>query len=104
MKTPQLETERLLIKPLSEEHIDDWFEMDSDPEVHTYISQSPVQSKDEIREALKFISQQYKENVIARWAVVDKISGGYHLCHNRSSKSKLATCFEEIRISTYRKF
>ncbi|MET3731283.1 GNAT family N-acetyltransferase [Moheibacter stercoris] len=75
MKTPQLETERLLIKPLSEEHIDDWFEMDSDPEVHTYISQSPVQSKDEIREALKFISQQYKDNGVGRWAVVDKNSG-----------------------------
>ena len=75
MKNIRIETPRLIIRPLSEEDLDDWFEMDSDPEVRKYIDQSPNQSKEEIAEVLKMIQQQYKENGIGRWAVLDKESG-----------------------------
>lgn len=75
MTNIRLETPRLIIRPLSEEDIDDWFEMDSDPEVRKYIDQSPNQSKEEIAEVLKMIQQQYVDNGIGRWAVLDKESG-----------------------------
>jgi ribosomal-protein-alanine N-acetyltransferase len=75
MTNIRLETPRLIIRPLSEEYLDDWFEMDSDPEVRKYIDQSPNQSKEEIREVLKMIQQQYLDNGIGRWAVLDKETG-----------------------------
>lgn len=70
-----LETPRLIIRKIELTDVDDMFEMDSDPEVHKYILQSPVQTKDEIVEVIQMLQQQYTENGIARWAVVDKVSG-----------------------------
>lgn len=70
-----LETQRLIIREIEMTDVDDFFEMDSDPEVHKYILQTPVTSKDEIIEVIKMLRQQYKDNGIARWAVVDKVSG-----------------------------
>ena len=67
-----LETERLYIRPIEITDVDDMFEMDSDPAVHTYIDQSPVKTKDEIREVIQMIRKQYEDFGIARWAVVDK--------------------------------
>lgn len=67
-----LETPRLIIREIELRDVDDMFEMDSDPEVHKYILQSPVKSKDEIVEVINMLLQQYKDNGIARWAVVDK--------------------------------
>ena len=48
--------------------------MDSDPEVHRYINNDPVSSIAQIRAVIKMLQQQYKDNGIARWAVVDKLS------------------------------
>ncbi len=69
-----LETPRLIIREIEMTDVDDMFEMDSDPEVHKYILQSPVQTKEEILGYIEMIRQQYKDNGIARWAVVDKES------------------------------
>lgn len=69
-----LETPRLIIREIELKDVDDMFEMDSDPEVHRYILQSPVQTKEEILGYIEMIRQQYKDNGIARWAVVDKES------------------------------
>lgn len=70
-----LETPRLIIREIELTDVDDFHEMDSDPEVHKYILQSPVQSKEEIVEVIKMLQKQYKDNGIARWAVTDKVSG-----------------------------
>jgi ribosomal-protein-alanine N-acetyltransferase len=48
--------------------------MDSDPEVHLYIENNPVKTIDETQKRLKCLKSQYKENGIARWAVVDKLT------------------------------
>lgn len=70
-----LETQRLLIREIELTDIDDMFEMDSDPEVHKYIDQKPVTSKEEMVKVIEMLQKQYAENDIARWAVVDKTSG-----------------------------
>ncbi|MBA5628172.1 GNAT family N-acetyltransferase [Moheibacter lacus] len=70
-----LETDRLIIREIELTDVDDFFELDADPEVHKYILQTPVKSKDEIVEIIKMIRQQYQDNGIARWAVTDKVSG-----------------------------
>lgn len=67
-----LETERLLIRELDYSDEQDLFEMDADPEVHLYIENNPVKTIDQITQVIEMLKKQYKENGIARWAVVDK--------------------------------
>lgn len=67
-----LETQRLYLRKIEACDIDDLFEMDSDPEVHRYIENDPVKSKDQIAEVVEMLHRQYRENGIARWAVIDK--------------------------------
>lgn len=69
-----IETERLILRELEYTDDQDLFEMDSDPEVHLYIENNPVKSIDEIRKVIEMLKIQYKENGIARWAVVDKLT------------------------------
>lgn len=71
---PHIETKRFILRELDDLDEADLFEMDSDPEVHVYIENNPVKSMDEIRHAIVFLKKQYKENGIARWAVVDKVT------------------------------
>lgn len=54
------------------EDTDPFFEMDSDPEVHRYLGTQPVKNKDQITDMIKYIRQQYIDNGIGRWAIVDK--------------------------------
>lgn len=69
-----LETERLLLREVEYTDENDLFEMDSDPEVHLYIENKPVHSIEQIQKAIGMLKNQYKENGIARWAVVDKLT------------------------------
>ncbi len=73
-----LETERLFLRELTMEDQEDLFELDSDPEVHRYLENNPVKSIDEILEVINMLQQQYLENGIARWAVVDKKNERVH--------------------------
>lgn len=70
----KLQTERLLIRELEEKDDLDLFEMDSDPDVHRFIENKPVQHIEEIRTVISRLKKQYQEFGIARWAVVDKYS------------------------------
>jgi RimJ/RimL family protein N-acetyltransferase len=66
------ETERLLLREIHPTDVEGFFELDSDPEVHRYLGNTPVQSKHQIVEAIQFIRQQYIDNGIGRWAVIDR--------------------------------
>lgn len=70
----EIETERLLLRELDYLDTDDLFEMDSDPEVHLFIENKPVQSIEEITKIIESLKVQYQENGIARWAVLDKLT------------------------------
>ncbi|MFM7661976.1 MAG: GNAT family N-acetyltransferase [Bacteroidota bacterium] len=68
------ETERLILRELEYTDENDLFEMDSDPVVHLFIENNPVKSINEITKVIEMLKKQYKENGIARWAVVDKLT------------------------------
>lgn len=68
------ETERLILREVEYTDETDLFEMDSDPKVHLFIENSPVKSVVEITEVIAMLKKQYKENGIARWAVIDKLT------------------------------
>ena len=72
-----LSTSRLIMRDLIPEDIDDIFELDSDPEVHRYLGENPIQSIHEAEEIIDHVRKQYEKNGIGRWAVIEKSSGEF---------------------------
>jgi len=70
-------SERLLFRELLPSDEDSLFEMDSDPDVHRYLGNTPVQSMDEIKTAITMIRKQYEENGVGRMAVILKETGEF---------------------------
>jgi ribosomal-protein-alanine N-acetyltransferase len=66
------ETKRLILREILPSDEEKLFELDSDPEVHTYLGNTPVTNIEQIREVIKFIRQQYIDNGIGRWAIIEK--------------------------------
>lgn len=75
--TKSIETERLYFRELVPSDEEGMFEMDSNPEVHTYLGNNPVKSIEEIRAAISSIMEQYRTNGIGRWAVLLKETGEF---------------------------
>lgn len=67
-----IETERLILRPVLDTDLEGMFELDSDPEVHKYLGNRPIKTKEEAQKAIDYIKKQYKERGIGRWAVLDK--------------------------------
>jgi RimJ/RimL family protein N-acetyltransferase len=72
-----LETPRLILREMNEKDVDALWELDSDPEVHRYLGNKPVQSKEEIKKQIEGSQRQYTENGIGRWAAIEKESGNF---------------------------
>ena len=71
------ETKRLILREILLTDIDGMFELDSDPEVHRYLGNKPVSDKDQIIKVINFIRQQYLDNGIGRWAIIDKKTNNF---------------------------
>jgi ribosomal-protein-alanine N-acetyltransferase len=65
-------TARLILRELIPSDEKGMFTLDADPAVHKYLGNQPVTTMEEIRAAIRFIRQQYKDNGIGRWAVIEK--------------------------------
>ncbi len=72
-----LETPRLILREMNEGDADALWELESDPEVHRYLGNHPVQHTDEIKTIIESVLRQYKENGIGRWAAVEKETGNF---------------------------
>lgn len=72
-----IETDRLLMRDLMDEDVNGMFAMDSDAEVHTFLGNRPISTLEEAQKMIDSIKQQYIENGIGRWAVVEKESGNF---------------------------
>ncbi|MDX8339125.1 GNAT family N-acetyltransferase [Draconibacterium sp. IB214405] len=71
------ETERLILREILPTDVDGMFELDSDSEVHRYLGNKPVSTKDQSMEMINFIRQQYIDNGIGRWAIIDKNTNAF---------------------------
>jgi RimJ/RimL family protein N-acetyltransferase len=71
------ETERLILREILPSDIEGLFELDSDPEVHRYLGNKPITDKAQIVDVINFIRQQYHDNGIGRWAIIDKKSNDF---------------------------
>lgn len=72
-----IETERLYFRELEPTDDAGMFELDSNPEVHTYLGNNPVKTIEESRAAIDFIREQYRTNGIGRWAALLKETGEF---------------------------
>lgn len=68
----KISTERLLLREIEEQDIDDLFEMDADPLVHRYIDNAPIQQRSELLPVINSLKEQYSHNGVARWAIIDR--------------------------------
>jgi [ribosomal protein S5]-alanine N-acetyltransferase len=66
------ETERLILREVLPEDDAAFFELDSDPEVHRYLGDPVVEDIETCRKVIQFVRQQYIDNGIGRWAVIEK--------------------------------
>nr|WP_294938859.1 GNAT family N-acetyltransferase [uncultured Flavobacterium sp.] len=67
-----IETERLLLRELLLSDTEAMFAMDSNPNVHKYLWNKPVETIDESRELIEHVRKQYTDNNIGRFAVILK--------------------------------
>jgi ribosomal-protein-alanine N-acetyltransferase len=72
-----IETERLIMRDLTEQDTQGMFELDSEPEVHTYLGNNPIKTLNEAEKNIAFIKEQYEKNGIGRWAVIEKKTGDF---------------------------
>ncbi len=70
---PLLETQRTLLRPLTEEDAPDFFSLNSDPVVLQYTGDKPFA---DVQSAHDFLSHydQYEKYGVGRLAVIDKVS------------------------------
>ena len=71
------ETPRTILREITLDDVDGFYELDSDPEVHKYLGTIPIVSKEQIVDIIHFIRQQYADNGIGRWAVIEKESNKF---------------------------
>jgi RimJ/RimL family protein N-acetyltransferase len=72
-----LETERLILREILPTDVEGIFELDSDSEVHKYLGEKPIQTKEQAAEIIQFIRTQYKSYGIGRFAAIEKLTGEF---------------------------
>jgi len=65
-------TERFILREILPGDIEGLYALDADPEVHRYLGKKHVKNREQIVEVINFIRQQYIDNGIGRWAIIDK--------------------------------
>lgn len=69
-----LETPRFLLREIEPSDVDDLFELDSNPAVHEFLGNQPIQDIRDLEKVIASLQGQYAENGIGRWAVIDKLN------------------------------
>jgi len=72
-----IETERLILRELLESDLESMFELDSDPIVHKYLGNKPIETIEQAKNAINFIRQQYEKFGIGRFAAIEKQTGDF---------------------------
>ena len=72
-----VETERLILREMLPSDANGMFELDSNPEVHKYLGNNPISNIDQSVATIDKVRNQYIENGIGRWSVIEKASGDF---------------------------
>lgn len=71
MKLPII-TERLILRKITHEDLDNMFLLDSNPDVMKYVGMKPLTKKEESVKVITHIISQYENNGTGRLAVIEK--------------------------------
>jgi ribosomal-protein-alanine N-acetyltransferase len=71
------ETERLILRELVPSDDKGIFELDSDADVHIYLGRQPIRDIGQARKVIEFIRQQYIDNGIGRWAIIERSTNNF---------------------------
>lgn len=66
------ETERLILRELTNNDAEGMLKLNADPEVHRYLGKKPINSLAQSEADIMFIRKQYIDLGIGRWAVIEK--------------------------------
>lgn len=66
------ETERLIIREIEISDTDVMLELHSDPEVHRYLGNNTITSREGIIDAINSLGKQYADFGVGRWAMINK--------------------------------
>ncbi|WP_407556931.1 GNAT family N-acetyltransferase [Winogradskyella sp. 4-2091] len=72
-----IETERLILRPITIADKHDFFELDSNPKVHLFLGNKPVKTLEQSEAMILNILQQYKTNGLGRLAMIEKSSNKF---------------------------
>lgn len=72
-----VETDRLILREILPTDIDGMFKLHSDPEVHRFLVNKTVTSKEQTADIINFVRQQYIDFGIGRWAIIDKSTNNF---------------------------
>ena len=72
-----IETPRLYMREIVESDAQGMYELDSDPVVHKYLGNHPITTIEQAEASIQYIRNQYKENGIGRWAVINKATNEF---------------------------
>ena len=71
------ETDRLILRAITDDDLESMFELDSDPLVHRFLGQKPLQTQEESQRYIDHIKMQYDTYGIGRWAAIEKATGEF---------------------------
>ena len=72
-----LQTKDFITRDIEEDDLEGMFDLDSNSRVHKYLGENPIKTKDQARDIIKNIREQYDTNGIGRWAIEDKKTGEF---------------------------
>ena len=72
-----LETDRLILREILSMDVEGLFELISNPKIHTYLGNKPVENIGQTIEIIKAKRQRYSENGIGRWSIIDKKTNAF---------------------------
>ena len=71
------ETDRWILREILPEDEEGMFALDSDPEVHRYLGNTLITTREQAILSITKIRDQYLQYGIGRWAVIDRESGDF---------------------------
>ncbi len=72
-----VETDRLILREMLSSDSEGMFELDSNPLVHEYLGNKPVNNIEDSAKMIMKVRAQYVNQGIGRWAVIEKASGDF---------------------------
>ncbi|HXR83049.1 MAG TPA: GNAT family N-acetyltransferase [Hanamia sp.] len=74
---PEIKTERLLLRRVTDEDVEAIFNMRSDVRVMKYIGKKPIVSMEEARDWVKLIRDSLEKNAGITWGIAERSSGDF---------------------------